>query len=256
MARDEILQRLLDRHGRTYADECGITVRNRPDELFQLLVMSLLMSARISADIAVRATRALLEHGLTDAGRMAAASWQERVDALGEGGYVRYDESTSGYLGETSELLLQRYDGDLRRLRDEAEADPTRLRGRLRDCKGIGDVGVDIYFREVQPVWDELYPFAGGALHTAEKLDLGSSARELARLVPRDEFATLVAALVRCRLTDDIDAVRRGGADTEVTRTQLETMSKDELYGLAQERDLEGRSQMSKDELLEALRAT
>jgi hypothetical protein len=36
---------------------------------------------------------------------MAEASWQQGVDALGRGGYRRYDERTSTMLGEGAELL-------------------------------------------------------------------------------------------------------------------------------------------------------
>lgn len=254
MADEQVLARLLERHGRTYADEVGIRVRGRPNDLFQLLVMALLMSARISSDIAVRAARALFDHGFTDARAMAEASWQERVDALGEGSYIRYDESTSRYLAASSELLLDRYDGDLRRLRDDADHDSTRMRSLLQHCKGIGDVGVDIFFREVQLVWEELYPFAGGALHTAEALRLGGSARELSGLVPRERFPELVAALIRARLADDVRTVRDGPGDLPPTSTQLDTMSKDEIYEVAQEREVSGRSQMTKDELRQALR--
>jgi hypothetical protein len=40
------------------------------------------------------------------------------------------------------------------------------------EFKGIGDAGADIFCREVQIVWDELYPFADRkALATASKLD-------------------------------------------------------------------------------------
>jgi hypothetical protein len=77
--------------------------------------------------------------------------------------------------------------------------------------EGLGDVGVDIFFREVQVAWDELRPFADRrALETAGRLGLATDARALARLVGNDadEFARLVAALVRVRLERDIDGVR------------------------------------------------
>jgi hypothetical protein len=62
-------------------------------------------------------------------------------------------------------------------------------------------VGVDIFFREVQGVWDELYPFADKlALRAAERHGLGKDAVALSKLVPRDDFPRLVSALVRDEL--------------------------------------------------------
>jgi hypothetical protein len=82
----------------------------------------------------------------------------------------------------------------------------------------LGDVGVSIFFREVQLAWDELYPFADErALEAAERLGLGSDAQALAKQVPRQEFPRFVAALIRTGLAKDHDDVleaaqsRRGG---------------------------------------------
>src|SRR5919109_395240 len=86
---------LLRTHGRTYAEQAGITLRDTPSPLYRLLVLSLLLSARIRADIAVAASRALSDAGMKDARRMAEATWQQRVEALGVGGYRRYDERTA-----------------------------------------------------------------------------------------------------------------------------------------------------------------
>src|SRR5690625_2201340 len=63
-------QVLLDRHGTTYAADAGITLRNKPAALYQLLVLSMLLSARISADIAVRAARALFDAGRSEERRV------------------------------------------------------------------------------------------------------------------------------------------------------------------------------------------
>lgn len=207
---DATLERLVDRHGRTFAEELGIDLaRGGPTELFQLLTASLLMSARIRSDIAVAAARALYDHGCTGAREMLDASWQERVDALGEGSYVRYDESTATYLGETAQLAIDRYDGDLDQLRETAEQDPERIHRRLQDFKGIGRVGADIFCREAQHVWDELRPFADAkAIEVAERLGLGSSAEELAELMGDDDLSRLTAALIRAERADDLDQVR------------------------------------------------
>lgn len=254
---DQRVATLLTRHGRTFADEMGIDLDDAPTELFQLLVGALLMSARIDSGIALSAARALFDHDLTTPQRMAEASWQERVDALGEGNYVRYDESTASYLGDTAELLLERYDGDLRRVRAAADGDLGHLRSLLKDCKGIGDVGASIFLREVQSVWGEVYPFADdAALDPARRLGLADSERELAGLVPRGEFPRLVSALVRAERADDLEAVAAGDTTAgSLSADQLQRLTTDELYELAQRRDVAGRSSMTKDELVAALAA-
>ena len=48
-------RKVLDTFGRSYADAAGIRLRDTPAPLFQLLCLSLLLSARIRADIAVAA---------------------------------------------------------------------------------------------------------------------------------------------------------------------------------------------------------
>ncbi|HEX2973203.1 MAG TPA: hypothetical protein VHP11_12785 [Tepidisphaeraceae bacterium] len=197
-----VVQALLARSGRTFAQELGIDVaKNMPRELFKLLVFALLSATRISNKLAMRGTLALFEHGWTTAQDMAAATWRQRTDTLDRSGYARYDESRSRYLGETTALLIEHYGGDLRRLREEAHRDPGRERELLRQFKGIGDVGVDIFFREAQAAWNELYPFADHkALRAADRLELGRDAHTLGLLVPRQDFPRLVAALVRCDL--------------------------------------------------------
>ncbi len=208
-AKEQIVATLLEEHGRTYANELGINVeQNTPSPLFRLLCASLLFSARISADTAIAADRALADKGWTTAGKMADSTWRERTDTLNHAGYARYDESTSRYLGETSALILDRWDGDLRNLREEAERNPQGERRLLKECKGIGDVGVDIFFREVQVAWDELVPFADKrALQTAKSLELGDDAPGLAKLVDDKDYARLVAALVRVGLGKRQDEV-------------------------------------------------
>lgn len=48
-----IVKELLGRYGRTYAEEAGIRLDDRPGPLYQLLVLSTLLSARIPADVAI-----------------------------------------------------------------------------------------------------------------------------------------------------------------------------------------------------------
>jgi hypothetical protein len=212
-----ITRALLERYPRTYPEELGIPRVDTPSGLFRVLVMALLMSARIRASIAADAARALSEHHWTTAARMTNASWEDRARTLNRAGYARYDERTSTVLGDTATLLLDRYRGDLRRLRDDAQRDPAQERRLLAEYKGIGDVGVDIFFRELQRAWPELYPFADQRiLDTAHDLGLARDARRLTRLAPGHDFVRLCDALVRVRLDhthDEIrDAAAQGGA--------------------------------------------
>jgi hypothetical protein len=186
-----VVAALLDRYGETYAAEAGIRVeKNTPSPLFRLLCLSLLQSARISSDIAMRAAKGLAGRGWRTAERMADSTWKQRVDALNEAGYTRYQERTSTMLEDTARLLVDRWKRDLRKLREEAERDPAAERKLLKAFKGMGEVGVDIFFREVQLAWDELRPFADRrALSSAQRLGLGESAEALARRVVRVELA-------------------------------------------------------------------
>jgi hypothetical protein len=255
VAAADTLNRLLARHGRTYADEAGITLRNRPAPLFQLLVLALLLSARISDRIAVAAARALFGHGCTDARRMADATWQQPVGADGAGPNDPDAESTSTYLGETAELVLDRYDGDLRRLRRRADGDPATVARLLQECKGIGRLGADIFCREAQRVWPELRPFADrAALKVAADLGLPDAPDRLARLHGDDDLTVVSAALLRAKLSKDLDVLRRGDDAAAPTDTQLATMTRGDLYDLARQIDVAGRSAMNRAELEAAVR--
>jgi hypothetical protein len=206
---DRVVEALLERHGRTYAEELGIDVaRGTPSVLFRLLVASILFSARIGAGQAAKAARALTEAGWTTADKLAATSWSERVRVLNRHGYARYDERTASMLGDACQLLLDRYRGDLRRLRSAAGRDPRQERRLLKQVKGLGDVGVDIFFREAQVAWEELFPFLDRrAAQAARRLGLDADPKALAGDRNPKAFARLVAALVRTGLAGDHDAV-------------------------------------------------
>jgi hypothetical protein len=127
---------LLDRYGRSYAEEAGIRLADKPAPLYQLLVLATLLSARITAGVAVAAARELFAAGYRTPRAMARASWQDRVDALGRGHYRRYDERTATMLGDGADLLLRRWRGDLRRLRAEAGGDAGRVAAALTAFPG------------------------------------------------------------------------------------------------------------------------
>jgi hypothetical protein len=213
MSADErkLVRDLLDRAGTTYAEQAGIRLKDTPAPLYRLLVLSILLSTRIKADIAVDAARSLADAGMGTPEKMRKASWQDRVDALGRASYKRYDESTATALGDGAELMHREYRDDLRKLRDRADRDPKRIREALAGFPRLGPVGADIFCREAQDVWTELRPAIDGkALDGARRVGLPSDPEELARLTPGSELAPLAAALVRAALdksvADDVKA--------------------------------------------------
>jgi endonuclease III len=212
-AATRIIATLVGEHGRTYAAEVGLVLRGpgdgTPSHVFRLLCLSLLLSARIRAQVAVQATRALADHGWTTPEALAASTWEERTVVLNRAGYARYDEKTSRMLAATAERVLRVDGGDLHHLRVRAGYDAAAERELLQEFPGIGPLGASIFAREAQVVWPELYPYADErAVRTAERLGLPADANVLAALVPDAvTFARLVAALVRCGLAGDEDRI-------------------------------------------------
>jgi len=199
-----VARALLDRHGRTYAEEVGIKLADWPVPLYQLLVLATLLSTRIRACVAMAAARELFAAGYRTPQAMEAASWQDRVDALGRGHYRRYDERTARMLGDGARLCLDRWRGDLRRLHREGGDQPAGLRRLLTEFPGIGPTGADIFLREAQTVWADLRPFVDRrALAGAKRLGLPTAAPRLAGLVGGAEFGRLASALVRVALGEE-----------------------------------------------------
>ena len=85
--------------------------------------------------------------------------------------------------------------------------------------QGFGDVAVNIFCREAQEVWEELFPFADDrSLKLAAEHGLPDQAAQLAELVGNDrhKFVRLLAALIRSNLRkvpvdDESGTVDSGG---------------------------------------------
>jgi endonuclease III len=204
------LDALLEVAGTTLSEQAGIRLRDQPAPLFQLVVLASLLAKPISGDVAVAACRELIEAGLTTPQKMQAASWQHRVDVLGRAHYRRYDESTATRLDEAARLIIERYRGDLRRLAEASGHDRDHTVELLEEIPGIGPTGASIFLREAQVVWPWAGPyFDERALAGAKKLDLPSTAAELARLTVDRDRAHVAAALVRADLDDSIPGAVR-----------------------------------------------
>ncbi|HCT84271.1 MAG: endonuclease [Candidatus Margulisiibacteriota bacterium] len=199
---------LLQKYTTTFAADVGIKIDNSPTELFKLFCSALLFSTRIRSDIAVKAAKELFAAGWTSPQKMIEASWQQRVEALDRAGYARYDESTSSKLEENSRKIINHYHGDLNQLREAAHHDPQQERQLLKQFNGIGDVGTDIFFREIQSIWEELFPFADQkAIQAAKELGLADNTQMLSELVERNNFIHLVDSLVKTNINKQYDSI-------------------------------------------------
>jgi hypothetical protein len=136
---------------------------------------------------------------------MARSLHEARAKLLRSCGRRDADELAS-LLGDLARTVVERYRGDLRRLRAAADADPARERALLKQFKGVGDVGVDIFFREVQAAWEELRPFVDRRTRQgATALGLPTDPRRLARLVADDDVTRFLNALARVDIDGSAD---------------------------------------------------
>lgn len=193
----------------SFAEDAGITLRDEPMPLWQLLVLTQLLSARISSDVAVRTAKTLWTAGWRTPEALRAAPRARLVAALGRGGYRRYDESTATRLAQNAALVKQRWHDDLRELRDEAatghgsgknarDKNARALARLLQEFDGIGPAGADIFLREVQGVWPLVHPYADRlVLKGAERLGLPTDVDALFAGILAPDAPRLAAALIR-----------------------------------------------------------
>jgi hypothetical protein len=208
-ARKAIATAILDEYGTTFCEELKIHIEhNTPSPLFQLFAFSLLAGTTVCCGPALAASRLLFDNGWTTvkktagADRAAIAALLERAEFQGASG------AAAESLVRSAGTIWELYGGDMRTLREAGEHDPDRVRRLLLELSGMTDEAVEMFFREVQPVWGELYPYAGSAaLEAAARLELGGSAEELAALVEYDEFTRFVCGLVRVKLRDQFESV-------------------------------------------------
>lgn len=257
MSKQDTVKELLSKYGKTYCEEIGIDIeKGTPSPLFQWLFAANLFSARIGSSIAVDAAKALIEDGLTTPEKMKNTSWEHRVRILNQAHYTRYQERTATFLAELSEHLLANHKGDLNKAKEEAGKDQQKLRELLKEVKGMGDVGVDIFLREVQSVWTALYPFADRkALQAAQKIGLPKEPDKLAELVSRKDFPKLLAALIRVDLENDYQL--QGTEEGEKEKKEQDEPSattKEALYEQAKKLNIRGRSKMTRKELSKAIK--
>ena len=207
--RSKTIAELVDKLGRPYHKLLGINLRHaKKEEIFKWFVASSLFGARISETIAMKTYKQFEKDGLLSSERIIACGWSRLVESLDRGGYVRYDFSTADDLLALSDLLMRNYDGDLNRLHDQAK-DSADLEVRLEEFRGVGDVTVNIFLRELRGVWKKADPLPGqhvilaarnlGIIKSAQPVEALDELRRAwrANAVPRKTFVNFEVALSR-----------------------------------------------------------
>ncbi len=127
-------------------------------EIFKWFLASILFGARISESIVINTYRQFEKEKILSPKKMLDAGWDRLVKVLDDGGYARYDFKTATKLLEVMGTLEEQYGGDLNRLHREAR-DSSDLESRLKNLgKGIGDVTVNVFLRELRGTWEKADP--------------------------------------------------------------------------------------------------
>jgi endonuclease III len=121
-------------------------------EVFRWLIACQLFGERISQEVAAKTFAELDKSGFTAAGKLAHADWQAVVDALGRGGYRRYDESTARELISIGQHLVDNYGGSMARWHKGADT-AKELAERVQEFKGVGPKAAEIFVRELHGIW-------------------------------------------------------------------------------------------------------
>lgn len=207
----EILRKLIEERGGRFSSELGIDIDSgSSEEIFKWFLASILFGARIRMDAAMRTYREFEIHGVLSPDAIQRTGWDGLVKILDAGGYARYDFRTATKLLGIAEMLINRYGGDMNRLHEEAR-DPRDLELKLMEFKGVGQVTVNIFLRELRGIWQKADPLPGDlVVDAARSLGLiepeGSEEKrkillELERLWGRADlpfrFSDFESALVR-----------------------------------------------------------
>lgn len=84
-------------------------------------------------------------------------------------------------------VLIDDIDGDLKNLLRRAENDRRRARELIKEIRGLGDLGVDLFLNNVQSVWPSMAPFVDArSLKTADEIGIGTDLEVIYESLNRD----------------------------------------------------------------------
>lgn len=228
------VQQTVEQFGRTPLHGTALAEKPlsaTPDTLLAMLLDAMLKSRPISHDLSQRAVKKLVDEGYHNIQTLGDSSWDERTGVLRDGGYNRYREQGATNLGEAAQFIREKYgmstthflnpsisrplqltgvDGDLNNLLESAHHDRGEVRDRVKELKGLGDMGVDLFFNNVQSVWPEIAPFLDQrSLQTAEQVGIGRDLNSIFEELEGDamQMSRLANGLSTVRLEKRQDAL-------------------------------------------------
>lgn len=180
-----------------YSEELNIVLRkNTDEELFKWFLASILFGARIQAKIAKNTYKTFEKYDLLKPKKILDAGRDYLVSPImREGGYVRYDGKTSDQILKNYRTILDKYNGSLLKIHSKSNSNK-ELEKNLKKFHGIGSVTVNIFLRELRPIWEKANPEPLDRVkYIAEVLDIDLS--EFNR--KSWDFVRVEAGLIRLR---------------------------------------------------------
>jgi hypothetical protein len=184
--RHELLKTIVNRFGENYSESLRIDLRSGEDaEIFKWFLASILFGAPIREHSASQTYECFVKHHVLTVDEILKAGWEALVKMLDEGGYTRYDFKTADKLLEVMRNLKERYHGSLKLLHESASS-PSDLEKRLKDLgKGIGDVTVNIFLRELRGILIKARPQPSSMVALAAK-NLGITRKQVTNVTLED----------------------------------------------------------------------
>jgi hypothetical protein len=169
----EALKTILEKHGQKYSETLGIKLETAQDaEVFKWFLAAVLFGAPITESSVTKTYKCFEKHHVLTPERILKTGWDGLVQILDEGSYTRYDFKTADKLLLVIGNLDREYYGSLNLLHQKA-LNSADLERRLKSLgKGIGDVTVSIFLRDLRGIWKKADPKPTPLVIAATK-DLG-----------------------------------------------------------------------------------